>query len=313
MIILDDKKLIEAEFDDEQEIENIVIANSEHFFGPSSILISKKKIRTRDGFGTIPDGFAIDLASRCWYIVEVEVSHHNVWTHIAPQVTKQLLASGRSETRQILTEIVVQMVTEDPTTREKIDDEGIKDIDLRKVLGEILEKSPIIGMPIDSVTDDLLDWAKTLRNNVKLWTVKKYVQFGNPQYVAYEIPEEYLPVFDTTDSESQARPSITTYNVSISDLIDGGFLKPGSELTMTYKPRGGAQRDFTAAIEIDGTLTVSGENIPIKSPSYAALSCIEKAGSSRRAVNGWKMWKTPDGKLLSDLRVEYLEKVKKNS
>ena len=83
MIILDDKKLIESKFINEQEVEDLVIANSEHFFGPSSILVPKKKIKTKDGFGTIPDGFAIDLSARVWYIVEAELSHHNVWTHIA--------------------------------------------------------------------------------------------------------------------------------------------------------------------------------------------------------------------------------------
>ena len=63
MIIHSDKKFIEAEFDNEQEIENVVIENAEYFFGASSIFLPKKLIRTRDGFGTIPDGFAIDLTS----------------------------------------------------------------------------------------------------------------------------------------------------------------------------------------------------------------------------------------------------------
>ena len=106
MIILDDKKLIEAKFRNEQELEDVVVANSEHFFGPTSVFIPKAKIKTADGTGTIPDGFAIDLASRSWYVVEAELGHHSIWTHIAPQVTKQLLAISRSETRQLLEEIL---------------------------------------------------------------------------------------------------------------------------------------------------------------------------------------------------------------
>ena len=107
MIILEDKKLIETNFTNEQEIEDLTIAISEHFFGPSSVFIPKAKIKTKDGAGTIPDGFAVDLASRTWFVVEAELGHHSVWTHIAPQVTKQLLAAGRPETRQLLTEILV--------------------------------------------------------------------------------------------------------------------------------------------------------------------------------------------------------------
>jgi hypothetical protein len=98
MIILDDKKQIETKFINEQEVEDLVISNFEHFFGPSSILISKKKIKTtNDGFGNIPDGFAVDLSAQVWYIVEAELSHHNVWTHIAPQLTKRLPADLRSD------------------------------------------------------------------------------------------------------------------------------------------------------------------------------------------------------------------------
>lgn len=311
MIIFDDKKLIEAKFINEQEVEDLVIANSEHFFGPSSILVPKKKIKTKDGFGTIPDGFAIDLSSRVWYIVEAELSHHNVWTHIAPQVTKQLLAAGRAETRQLLAEILVQMVTEDLSTKEKFDDESIKEIDIRKVLGEILEKAPIIGIPIDAVTNDLRDWAETLKNKVKLWIVRKYVEFGDPKNIAYEIPEEYRPVFDTTDREDQPQSGIATYDVSITDLIEEGFLSSGTELTMSYRPRGGQQQIFIANIEADGSLSVLEENFP--SPSYAAIYCIQKAGSERTTVNGWTSWKTRDGRFLSQLRSEYLLKKEKDA
>lgn len=311
MIILEDRKLIEAKFADEQEVEDLIIANSEHFFGPSSIFLSKKKIKTKDGFGTVSDGFAVDLSTRIWYIVEAELSHHNVWTHIAPQVTKQLLAAGRPETRQLLTEILVEMVTEDTSTKEKFDDESIKEIDIRKVLGEIFEKAPIIGMPIDAVTNDLRDWAATLKNDVKLWIVQKYVQFGNPKIVAYDIPEEYRPVFDTTDRESQPKSGIKTYDVSVTDLMAEGFLLAGTELTMSYKPHRGKQQIFTAKLESDGSLTVLNQNFP--SPSYAAIFCIQKAGSERTTVNGWTSWKTREGKFLSQLRSEYLEKKEKDA
>ena len=142
MIILEDKKLIEVRFVDEQEVEDLVIANSEHFFGPSSIIIPKKKIKTKDGFGTIPDGFAIDLSTRVWYIVEAELSHHNVWTHIAPQVTKQLLAAVRPETRQMLTEILVLMITDGSSTKEKFDDEGIKKLIFERCSEKYLKRHP---------------------------------------------------------------------------------------------------------------------------------------------------------------------------
>lgn len=311
MIIFNDIKLIEAKWDNEQELEDVVIANSEYFFGPSSILIPKKLIKTRDGFGTIPDGFAVDISSRIWFIVEAELIHHNVWGHIAPQIAKQLIATIRPETRQLLTEVLVQMVTEDENIKEKFNDEKIKEIDIRKVLAEIFEKPPIIGMPIDSVTNDLKEWAETLKNDVRLWIVKKYIQFGKPEVVAYDIPEEYRPSFDTTDRNSKQISGITTYDVSLADLIDAGLISESDQVSMIYKPRGGDRKTYKAQIDKDGSITVLGKKF--SSPSYAAIFCIQDAGSDRKTVNGWTSWKASNGKFLSDLRADYLDRKEKEA
>jgi hypothetical protein len=306
MIILEDRKLIEAKFSNEQEIEDLVISNSEHFFGPSSILIPKTKIKTKDGFGTIPDGFAVDIASRVWYVVEAELGHHSVWTHMAPQITKQLLAVSRPETRQLLTELLVQMVTEDDSVKEKFKEEGISEIDIRKVLGEILENAPIIGMPIDSVSNDLREWAETLKNDVRLWIVKKYTQFGKPNVIAYDIPEEYKPDLDTTDRDAQPKSGIRTFDVSLADLIKEGYFDESNELFLSYKPTGKKRRTFQGVLSLDGSITVLDQNY--SSPSYAALACIQDAGSERKTVNGWTSWRTKEGKYISQIRSEYLSK-----
>lgn len=305
MIIQGDKKFIEAEFENEQEIEDVVIENAEYFFGSSSIFLPKKLIKTRDGFGTIPDGFAIDLASRTWYVVEVELVHHSVWSHIAPQVAKQMIAATTPESRQILEEIVIQMFTESDDIKEIFKEEKINEIDIRKVLGEILSKSPVIGMPIDKISQDLKEWAETLRNDVRLWLVKKYVEFDDPNNIAYEIPEEFRPVLDTIEEKEKPKSGVAYYDVSLADLLDAGFLSVGDELMMNYKPRGGNQKKYKAVITADGNMIVLDKKF--RSPSYAALLGIQDAGSNRRTANGWISWTTQDGKLLSDLRLDYLK------
>ncbi|MBW1715417.1 MAG: hypothetical protein JRJ77_06240 [Deltaproteobacteria bacterium] len=233
MIIQGDKKFIEAEFENEQEIEDVVIENAENFFGSSSIFLPKKLTKTRDGFGTIPDGFAIDLASRTWYVVEVELVHHSVWSHIAPQVAKQMIAVATPESRQILEEIVIQMFSESEDVKEKFKEEKIKEIDIRKVLAEILSKTPVIGMPIDRISQDLKEGAGTLRNDVRLWLVRKYIEFGAPENVSYEIPEEYRPVLDTTEEKEKPKSGIVYYDISLADLLEAGLLSLGDELVMT--------------------------------------------------------------------------------
>lgn len=46
-----------------------------------------------------------------------------------------------------------------------------------------LDADPIIDVPIDGVTNDLRDWARTLKYKVKLWLVNKFVEFNNPTNV----------------------------------------------------------------------------------------------------------------------------------
>lgn len=64
MIILGNQKLIETEFANEQETEDVVVGNAEYFFEPSSIFFPKKLIRTKDGFERFLIGFALDRSSR---------------------------------------------------------------------------------------------------------------------------------------------------------------------------------------------------------------------------------------------------------
>jgi hypothetical protein len=304
MLILGHRRFIQAPFSNESELETVVVENAEYIFGPSSIYFPKRLIRTVDGTGTIPDGFVIDPSSRQWFVVEAELLKHGVWTHIAPQVAKQIIAASQPLTRQLLTELSVEKVREDEGVKEKFTEQGIDLIDIRRVLAEILETKPIIGMPIDSVSRDLQEWATTLKNEVKLWIVRKYVEFGCPENVLYEIPEEYRPVLDTRE-DTETRIRIARYDVTLADLIEAGLLRTGEVLYMSYGPRNSEKQTYEGVVHEDGSIEVLGR--VFSAPSYAALYGIQHAGSERRTVNGWAYWKNADGAFLTDLRDLYLE------
>jgi hypothetical protein len=280
--------------------------NYEYIFGPTSIYLPKTLIKTGDGTGTIPDGFAIDLSSEKWYLVEAELLHHNVWGHIAPQIAKQVIASLQPISKKTIEDLAVDQYQNDETTKEKFDEQKIKEIDVRKVLGEILNKEPIIGLPIDAISGDLKEWARTLRYNVKLWTISKYVDFNDKNSVAYEFPEEFKPILDTEEEQEKDAKTgeLTRYEVSMADLIDKELLKPGQILLMEYKPRQGNKKRYEAEIQEDGSLKVIDQIF--SSPSYAALAGIQDAGSDRKTVNGWTSWKTESGKTLAEIREAFL-------
>ena len=304
MLIVEGRKFVHKPFDSEEELERVVFDNAEYLFGSASIYFPKTLISTRDGAGTIPDGYVIDLARRVWYIVEAEISRHSVWSHIAPQVAKQIIAACNPVTKQSLVDIAADRVRLDGELQERFTEEGIHQIDIRRVLAEILAKEPILAMPIDAVKDDLREWVATLRIPVKLWIVRKHVEFGRPENVMYEIPEEFGPVVDTAQYEVQSSVELARYDVSVMDLINDGMLQVGQRLQMPYKPRNGEQRIYEGTICGDGSIEVLGKQF--SSPSYAAVFGIQDAGSDRKTVNGWISWRTDSGELLSSLRESYL-------
>jgi hypothetical protein len=113
MLIFKNQKFIKSSFESKAELERVIIDNYEYLFGPDSFYLSKAKIKTADGAGTIPDGFAIDISEKRWYIVEAELGHHDVWNHIAKQVSKQIVASQQLETKRILEHISAELYSKD--------------------------------------------------------------------------------------------------------------------------------------------------------------------------------------------------------
>lgn len=306
MLIFKDTKFIKSPFDSEAELEQVIVDNYEYLFGPTSFYLPKAKIKTADGVGTIPDGFAIDIGQRKWYLVEAELMYHSVWNHIAPQVTKQILASQQAITKRTLIDLSVHQYQTDNYTKEKFEELNIPAINVRQVVGDILETDPIIGVPIDGVTNDLRDWARTLRYKVKLWVVSKFVEFNKPTNIVFEFPEEYKPVLDTEEESRQqkANTEIAQYDVELTDLVNANLLTFGEKLSMTYKPRNGQPKKYEAVVLEDGSLEVLGQQF--SSPSYAALAGIQDAGSDRKTANGWTSWKNLQNRTLADLREQLL-------
>jgi len=137
MLIFKENKFIQTPFINEEELENVVINNYEYIFGPNSFYLPKKLIKTSEGTGTIPDGFAIDLEKKKWFIVEAELLKHSVWSHIAPQISKQIIASQQSDSKKAIALLAIEAIKNEP---EKLEDIDIDVYEIGLLLNEILEK-----------------------------------------------------------------------------------------------------------------------------------------------------------------------------
>lgn len=201
------------------------------------------------------------------------------------------------------------MVRDDEAVRRKFEEEDIEQIDIRKVLAEILATQPLLGMPIDAVSADLREWASTsVKLETKLWIVRKHIDLENPENIIYELPEEYRPAFDSHEEEEAASSGgIKFYDVTLQDLLQANILKVGSKLMMSYKRKhtNEDRKTYEAIVQDDGSLRA--DNQSFSSPSYAAIYFINKTGSARQTVNGWTAWRTESGKFLADLREQLLK------
>lgn len=301
MFILNNSKYIESPFESEDEIKEVVFDHFEEIFGPNTFYLPKSIIKDFEGTGTIPDCYAINIPERSWYIVGCNLLRNGVWQHLAKQTAKQIISTQQFTTRKILL-VAMDQLTENDQINEMFIDEGVPEIDIIHVLNDILRDDPTIGIPIDEINNDLRDWAISLALDVRIWILKKYVEFGNEKNVIYDLPEECRPEFETKKEKyfNERKEPITKYDVSILDLINENYLQIGEDLLMAYKGT-----TFIGTIQEDGSIMTLGKKI--NSPNYAALSVIQSLGSNRRVTNGWKSWKTKSAVSLHELRERFLE------
>lgn len=83
-------------------------------------------------------------------------------------------------------------------------------------------------------------------------------------------------------------------------LIDAGCLTEGQKVFFTYESNSGKKETFEGVLLRNG-IEVFGQPYSI---SYAAVFCMGKAGD-QKAVNGWFVWQTEQGRYLAEVYREY--------
>src|SRR3989344_977678 len=275
MIIGDNKKYIKVSFENEQEIEKVVFDNFELLFGSMAILLPKRKIQTLSGVGTIPDGIIIDFQNNRWSILEAELAQHGTWEHIAPQIAKQLTAMRNSVNIELLSSLALELIA----------------------TNTILRKNPSVALPIDEIPSDLREWAETLQNTVEIWEIQKFIN-TNDNSVLYSIPDDTIPSLSTSHQKTEViKLPIYSRGELFRKLINEGLLTVDEQLHMDYGMRGKKRQRYYGKVNRDG-IEIDGR---VYSPSYAAVTVMQKAGSIRPTANGWLHWKNKDGQLIDSL------------
>ena len=298
MLVNRTEQYIRTHFADEAEIERVVQDFAEQLFGESIVYLSQARIQTVGGRGTVPDAVVIDVVSEEWYVVEAERAIHGTWEHIAPQVSRQLAAVGSPETRNAILQLALGAIRQDASLVEIFRELGVGELEIHGRLERILGRRPTIAIPIDGIPRDLREWVQTLRNDVKLWVLEKYVSVDDPTRVLYSLPDENLPTLSTTQSGDSGTATVrATSSRPYEELLERMPELVGQRVFLDYGPRGGQRRTFEGVLRPDG-VEVDGR---VLSLSYGAVHCMHQAGSPRQTANGWIMWRTAAGETMSDI------------
>ena len=286
-----------VEYKNEEEIETVVVNNFNKLFGDYSFLLDKGLIATSSGKGTIPDGIIINFQENVWYILEVELGKHGTWDHIAPQISKQITAMENIETKNKITENCIRQIDKNKKFKDVLSEIDIEEINIHGTINKILKQPPKVALPIDYIPNDLKDWTKTLKVEVMVWLVEKYIDInGN---ILFSIPDKEIELENDDDNnEVKIKGDLLT------QVIENGLLSEGEELFFEYGPKGKTKTKFTGIVRKNG-IDVDGE---ISSVSVSSLRCIQKISPTRTSSNGWVVWRTEDGKLINELYKKLIEK-----
>ena len=175
-------------FKSEDELEQFVFANLNQYFSENRIMIqSRKKIKTKNEQGTIPDGLLIDFDDQCLIFIENELLGHGVFPHIAPQLIRFIVAFQNPETKDKLRDWFISEIQQNPENLDLLNLEktALVGIDVVHLFEKIINSSPKFYVFIDSINDDLKDLCLALAKTVKIQIVE-VMKFQNGNAISYE-------------------------------------------------------------------------------------------------------------------------------
>src|ERR1043166_5842334 len=171
ILIKDGVKYFQTDFQGkESEFEKIV------FTQYKPLLFTKTKNQTATGIGTIPDAFIIDFGKDKWYILEVEISNHDVYYHVVPQLTKFSSALNNQQTRKQLVRFFENEIRNDHFKHALL--LSIGKTEIFKTVSDIVDTTPELIIIIEQQHEELTSIFNSLPFKTKINVFKTYRREG---------------------------------------------------------------------------------------------------------------------------------------
>ncbi len=243
LLFYNGKKFVEFEFEKETDFEKEISENSKIFFGKDSIFIdAKKKIETKSLGNSIPDGFLFDLSDKEnpeFYLIEVELSKHDFFNHIFPQITKFFGFFKNTTNQADLVEKIFAVITNDSELKKDFK-RHLGDREIYKFLKDTIENSQNILLILDGDKPELPEIIETYSDTwgkmVKQLLIKKYTNSVDTIFTMHPDFEsiEYVDVETETKKESEKKEYSEEYHLyGVSEVIKKVYFQLKNEI-LTY-------------------------------------------------------------------------------
>ena len=294
IILIDGVKYILKNPDSEADLEKTIEKNYKYIFGDNSFYFNfKRKVKSKSGIGSIPDGYLIIFNNTPeWYILEVELASHPLYDHIIPQLTKFNRAIEEISTKKSLIDMFYNEIKTDLVLEASIKNK-IGSGEIYKFISDLISVKPKIIIVINERTSELDEVTRDIRGDIKILEFKIFRR----ECISEEV-DVYL--FNSVIDFKNEKPIPPKPEKEITKNINV-VLSEGLKIYKEYK-------NIILEAEIIENNKIKFNEKIYKSPSSAAVAAIQGTGSSRRTEDGWRFWKYKDPKTGKEKLLDVLRK-----
>jgi len=225
-ILLNNRPFQETAFNNEEELEDAVVANKQFIFGPNVVLIDyKRKTGSKLSRNTgIPDGFLLDFTNPKkpqFFFVEYELESHELYDHIGPQIMR-FYASFETSKRELQKKLL-DVIKNDQKLKEDIQQKiSITNFDnIDSLLNYVLfDQSVGMVVVIDDQTEDFNSLLRRFSEAPEVVTIKK---FESENETAYHYSTFREGIAESTIVNSKKKTDDKAWDLIVCPAREEGF------------------------------------------------------------------------------------------
>lgn len=189
VLLKDGVHYIDHQYSDEAELEEVFAEHVGLVFGSSALLFRKRRLKSQLGVGSIPDAFVLDLESKEWFVVEVELADHPLYEHVVNQISRFRAGISNPDTNRQLVTAFYNEIKEDIDKETAFAKKQISEI--HKFVSDTIEKQPTVVIVIDRLERAHAEVIESVPFDTRLRELRTYYRKG---HVAEDHIHRVLPL-----------------------------------------------------------------------------------------------------------------------